>query len=321
VSETPITAMLQRIMQERESAVPLPGKGQTWGRFVALSRWAAQDLSLGRLAEGHVDAVAILAEAGREAVDPRATYGVWAVRSSGDGTKARRTAEGWQLSGHKAFCSGSGLLERALVTAESPEGYLLFDISVAENVIDTHPDSWLAVGMADSLSETLAFGGPPVSSEQMVGGPGFYLDRPGFWFGATGVAACWYGGALGLVEHLLGSLDGKSSDLVLASLGESVARIGAMRRILEGAAREIDEDPADLRRGAHTRALVVRHAIHLAASEVLNFVAAAGGARPLCHDRAQGRRAADLYVYLAQHHGPQDSAELGRIATEGGIWH
>jgi alkylation response protein AidB-like acyl-CoA dehydrogenase len=312
--------MLERIVQAREEAVPLPGKGHTWGRFLALSEWAAQDLSLGRLAEGHVDAVAILAEAGREVVDPRATYGVWAARSSRDGTRARCTADGWVLSGQKAFCSGSGLLERALITAESPEGYLLFDISVAEHVIETRPDSWLAVGMADSLSETLAFGGPPVSSEQMVGGPGFYLDRPGFWFGATGVAACWYGGAVGLVEHLLGSLDGESSDLVLASLGEAVARVGAMRRMLEGAAREIDEDPADLRREARTRALVIRHAIHLAASEVLNFVAAAGGARPLCHDRDQGRRAADLYVYLAQHHGPQDSAELGRIAAGGGAW-
>jgi hypothetical protein len=320
VSVSPINAMLQRIVQDREVAVPLPGKGQTFDRFVSLSQWAAHDLSLGRLAEGHVDAVAILAEAGLEVVDPRASYGVWAARSSDGATTARRAANGWHLSGQKAFCSGSGVLQRALVTAESPEGYLLFDIAVAEHITGTRPDSWLAVGMADSLSETLEFGGPPISSEQVVGGPGFYLERPGFWFGATGVAACWYGGAVGLVESLLGSLDGKASDLVLASLGEAVARVGAMRRVLEAAAREIDVDPADLRREARTRALVVRHAVHLGASEVLDLVAAAGGARPLCHDRAQGRRAADLYVYLAQHHGPQDSAELGRIVAEGGRW-
>jgi alkylation response protein AidB-like acyl-CoA dehydrogenase len=318
VSASHINAMLQRMVQDGETAVPLPGKGRTFDRFVALSQWAARDLSFGRLGEGHVDAVAILAEAGLEVVDPRASYGVWAARSSGGGTRVRRSADGWHLSGHKAFCSGSGLLQRALVTADSPDGYLLFDIAVAEHVTGTRPDSWLAVGMADSMSETVEFGGPPIPAEQLVGGPGFYLERPGFWFGATGVAACWYGGAVGLVENLLGSLDGKASDLVLASLGEAVARVGAMRRVLEAAAREIDEDPADLRREARSRALVVRHAVHLAASEVLDFVAAAGGARPLCHDRAQGRRAADLYVYLAQHHGPQDSAELGRIAVESG---
>ncbi len=312
--------MLDRIVKDSEGAVPLPGKGRTWDRFAALCAWAAQDLSLGRLAEGHFDAVAILGEAGRTVLDPQASYGVWAARPAHGGMTAQRVAGGWCLSGRKAFCSGSGLLQRALVTAQSPEGYLLFDIAVAENVVEICPDSWHAVGMADSLSETLEFGGPAVPSEQLVGGPGFYLERPGFWFGAIGVAACWYGGALGLVENLLASIDGTVSDLVLATLGEALARVGAMRRILESAAREIDEDPADLRREARTRALVVRHSVHLASSEVLDLVAAAGGARPLCHDGAQGRRAADLFVYLAQHHGPQDSAELGGIAVEGGTW-
>jgi hypothetical protein len=49
-------------------------------------------------------------------------------------------------------------------------------------------------------------------------------------------------------------------------------------------------------------------------------VAAAGGARPLCHDRRQGQRAADLFVYLAQHHGSADAQELGRIAVAGRPW-
>jgi hypothetical protein len=47
---------------------------------------------------------------------------------------------------------------------------------------------------------------------------------------------------------------------------------------------------------------------------------AAGGARMFCFDRRQSQRAADLYVYLAQHHGPQDAAALGRLALDGGPW-
>jgi hypothetical protein len=93
-----------------------------------------------------------------------------------------------------------------------------------------------------------------------------------------------------------------------------------MRAVLHDAAREIDADPSNARGGGRTRALVVRHAVHHGATEVLAHVAAAGGARPLCLNRTQSRRAADLYVYLAQHHGPQDAAALGRLALDGGIW-
>jgi alkylation response protein AidB-like acyl-CoA dehydrogenase len=309
--------MLGQIAQE---LIPLPGHGQTWDRFAVLAGWAARDLSLGRLAEGHIDALAILAEAGRDPVDPNAIYGVWAARSPRGGTVARQDRDGWRLSGQKAYCSGSGLIDRALVTAESDAGYLLFDIAHSENVTATVPDSWPAVGMADSSSQTLDFGGAVIPPERVIGRPGFYLDRPGFWFGATGVAACWYGGARGLVENLLTSLDPSASALALSSLGQAVARVGAMRAVLADAARQIDDDPADSHNGARPRALVVRHTVHHAALEVLDHVAAAGGAGPLCHDPAQGQRAADLYVYLAQYHGPQDSAELGRIALEGGAW-
>jgi alkylation response protein AidB-like acyl-CoA dehydrogenase len=206
------------------------------------------------------------------------------------------------------------------VTADTADGYRLFDIDVARHVVSTRPDSWQAVGMADSQSETLEFGGPPLPFDRAVGDAGFYLDRPGFWLGAIGVAACWYGGAAGLVEHLGCTLDPSSSDLVLADFGHAVAHVEAMRHVLKDASKGIDADPADEQGQARLRAHVVRHAVHHGALQVLEHVAGAGGARPLCHDREQGQRAADLYVYLAQHHGSQDAAELGRIALAGRTW-
>jgi alkylation response protein AidB-like acyl-CoA dehydrogenase len=320
VPNSSIYSTFQQVARRAGAMVPLPGSGHTWRRFEELATWAATDLSLGRLAEGHVDALAILAEAGMRRADPMATYGVWAARSTTGGTVARREEGGWKLSGQKAFCSGSGLIDRALLTADTDDGYRLFDISVNEQVTARQSDSWRAVGMADSASETLEFGGPPVPAERMVGAPGFYLGRPGFWFGAVGVAACWYGGALGLVDHLRRAVKASSSALVLADVGQAAVQIGIMRRVLEQAATEIDEDPGDTKGGARSRALVVRHAVHHCAAQVLGFVASAGGASPLCHDREQGQRAADLYVYLAQHHRSQDAAELGRLAVEGLTW-
>jgi alkylation response protein AidB-like acyl-CoA dehydrogenase len=291
--------------------MPLPGSGATRVRFAALSSWAAEDLSLGRLAEGHTDALAILAEAGREPAEPSAAYGVWAARGGTSGTTARRDSDGWHLSGHKPFCSGYGLIERALVTADTEDGYRLFDIAIAENVVKAEPDSWQAVGMADSASDTLEFGGPPLAAERIIGPPDWYLARPGFWLGAIGVAACWFGGARGLVDNLAVSLGPDPSDLVTAELGRAVAHVRTMQSVIEHAAAAIDLDPAGIGREL---ALSVRYAVHHSATQVLGHTAAAGGARPLCHDRTQARRAADLYVYLAQHHGPFDAVELGRLA-------
>ena len=189
-------------------------------------------LSLARLVEGHVDALAILAEAGKKA-DSGAVYGVWAARQSVDGTTALLAVDGWHLKGTKAFCSGSTRIDRALVTAECEDGYRLFDVSVAESVKGVHAGSWPAVGMADSLSETLDFGGPPVPRSRAVGPPNFYLERPGFWFGATGVAACWYGGARGLVDDVLRSIGPHPSEPILAEIGHAVAHIDLMRRALD----------------------------------------------------------------------------------------
>jgi alkylation response protein AidB-like acyl-CoA dehydrogenase len=312
-----IRSVFDHVVGTEAAQVPLAGGGNTWARFEALSKWAGQDLSLGRLVEGHVDAMGILAEAGMQPADPGATYGVWAARSSHGGTTACLEADGWHLAGRKAFCSGSGLLQRALVTADTADGYRLFDIDVAQQVVSVHPDSWQAVGMADSESETLNFGGPAIQPEGAVGGPGFYLERRGFWFGAIGVAACWYGGAAALVEHLSCTLAPSSSDLVLAEFGHAVAHVEAMRHVLQDASKEIDADPHDQQGRAQFRATAVRHAVHHGALQVLERVATAGGARPLCHDGEQGRRAADLYVYLAQHHGVSDARELGRIALVG----
>ena len=185
---------------------------------------------------------------------------------------------------------------------------------MAESVKGVHAGSWPAVGMADSLSETLDFGGPPVPRSRAVGPPNFYLERPGFWFGATGVAACWYGGARGLVDDVLRSIGPRPSEPILAEIGHAVAHIDLMRRALDSAAREIDDDPRDRAGEAKRRALVVRHGVHHAAQQVLVHAAAAGGARLFCLNAEQARRAADLYVYLAQYHGPQDASDLGHMA-------
>src|ERR1700679_631758 len=80
-----------------------PGHGRTWERFVALGEAAGRDLALGRLGEGHADAMAILGEAACAPVGD-GPYGVWAARGATGEVKATPTGDGWRLDGRKGFC-------------------------------------------------------------------------------------------------------------------------------------------------------------------------------------------------------------------------
>ena len=74
----------------------------------------------------------------------------------------------------------------------------------------------MARGLADVPSGPIELTDCPAIP---VGPDGWYLERPGFWFGAAGVAACWYGGARGLVEEVIRSIGPNPSEPILAELG------------------------------------------------------------------------------------------------------
>ncbi len=298
--------------------VPSPGRGRTGERLRRLAAVSSTDLSVGRLAEGHVDAIAILEEAGRSGL-PGNTYGVWAARSATDDVAATRRGGAWVLSGQKPFCSGAGIVSRALVVAGTPEGSRLFDVDLRHDGIGIVPHSWPAVGMAGSNSGTVTFDNVEVAEASVVGGVEFYTSRIGFWWGAVGVAACWWGGARGLVTTVGEQLTGADiGDHEAAAYGRAIARCQAMSQTLAWAGRRIDAShgsiPSAAVAEARRTALITREIVHSGAMEILSLVAAAGGARPICLDAGQSRRSADLYAYLAQYHPGRDAAALGRHA-------
>jgi alkylation response protein AidB-like acyl-CoA dehydrogenase len=314
--ETPadVAHAVSSLVESGQLDLPLPGAGNTALRYGALAEIAAVDLSLARLAEGHTDALAILAEAGRGARP--GTYGVWAAEPPDARVRAERVAAGFRLTGRKRFASGARRLDRALVTAEASDGGRLFDVDLRAGGVTVVPDTWQAVGMAATESLEVLFEGALVGEEARVGEAGFYLSRPGFWHGAVGVAACWYGGALGafrLLRHRLRAGSARPDEHQLAHLGAVAVTCGAMRSALDVAAANIDGDPLDHLREAHARALQVRQLVEQGCQEVLGRVGRAGGTSPLVFDRAHARRAADLVVYLRQHHAERDLAELGRL--------
>ncbi len=272
--------------------VPLPGGGETWARWSALAAVARADLSVGRLVEGHLDAVAILAELGHPRSD--GFLGVWAARP--EQLVATRCDAGWLLHGDKPFCSGSTLLDAALVTATTGDGPGLFVVKTTR--AEPRVGSWQPVGMFATRSETMTFDELVVPDSARVGGPDAYVDRPGFPHGGCGVAACWWGGTVAVLDDLERlAPQGPTSAAARAAAQDEAAGV---ERALREAAVAVDRRP-------HDRALALVHAERTrdlaagAGRQVLQVALEHLGTTALSGDRAVGQRLADLGMYLTQH--------------------
>ncbi|MGW4248485.1 acyl-CoA dehydrogenase family protein [Nocardia sp. NPDC004722] len=299
-------------------ALPCPGEGNTRERFRILAALSAENTVLGRLTEAHADAAAILRELGGPPPTSGQLWGVWAAEPPKSVLRARRGRSGWVLEGRKLWCSGATMCSHALVSARDGEQRRLFAVALGQPTVRPVPDSWHAVGMRDSDSGAVDF---DHSEATAIGEPGAYLDRAGFWHGAIGVAACWYGSACGVAHPLWErAAAARADEHQLAHLGAIAGTLHAARLALSRAADEIDSRPMDLVIG-RVRARTVRAIVEDAATATLDRVGRALGATPLCADAAHARRVADLTVYLRQSHAEVDLADLGRdIAEEVPAW-
>ena len=309
---------------------PLPtSELATWSTLAALGR---EDLAVGRLVEGHLDALRILREADREPV-PGAIYGVWASASGGTGLTATRSGDGWSVDGIMRYCSGAWFIDRALVVVSAEDGKRLVDVEVrsaqtAAGPLSRRDDTWPAVGMDVTRSVDVAVQGLAVRAADLVGGPGFYLDRPGFTAGGVGVAAVWLGGAAGVLDALVrGLAGGAASAHQRAHLGAMAARIAAADALTAELADRLDHpkhrDHAALAGEAGQRlsaddARAARTAVELAVEDVLRRAPRVSGPTPLCRDAEFAHRLADLEVYVRQHHAEADYEQLGSRLLESG---
>lgn len=296
-------------------SLPLPGAGDTAARWRALSDLGATDLPLARLAEGHADAVAVLADLDGPGPGPGERLGVWAAEPPSGRVEARRTPGGWRLTGLKQWCSGARTCTSALVTAHAVDGRRLFLVDLAAPGVTPSPGAWVAPGMAGSDTADVLLDDVPALA---VGGPRAYLDRPGFWHGGIGVAAVWAGGAAGVARTLADVVATSPADPHRdAAWGAVDVALSALEAALAVAAAEVDADPDDTGGTAQRRAHRVRGLAARTGDEVLTAVARALGAGPAAHDARYTAHAADLAVYLRQHHGERDLAALAEPLRAG----
>jgi hypothetical protein len=299
--------------------LPLPGSGRSRERLRALSRLGELDLTVGRLGEAHADAVAIAAELGGTAPEPGEVWGVWAAEPPTARVKATapsRPGEPWRLDGRKAWCSGAGICSRALLTAHAEDGPRLFAVDLRAPGVAPVDDAWPVAALRGSDTRSVDFSSVDAVA---VGGPGRYVDRPGFWHGAVSVAAVWYGGAVAIARALLQANERRAlDDLGLMHLGAVDAAVGGARAALDAAAVAFDSDPRDHTGRVAAVARRTRAVVEAAATETIDRVGRALGAAPLALDAAHARRVADLQLYLRQSHADRDLAALGRLVAEHG---
>lgn len=311
-----MTAGLVKHWQESgRLELPLPASGRTAERWQRLARLAEDDIVAARIAEAHVDAVAILHELGGKPPEPGQLWGVWAAEAPDAVLKATEVKGGFTLSGTKVWCSGAGFCTHALVTARLDDGTRgLFAVTATDPAVKALPSTWWNAGMAGSDTRPVQFTNTHAVA---VGEPGDYLSRPGFWHGAIGVAACWLGGARRVADPLYRCAASKSADAYsLAHLGAVDAALAASDAILAAAATQVDADPFDRSDTAQLLARRVRTVVEHAVDEAITRTGRALGPGPLCQDGRHAQRVADLSIYIRQSHAERDLAELGELVGQ-----
>lgn len=292
----------------RGLSLPFPGHGKTAERLRALRDQSANDASVGRLLEAHTDAIAILFEA---AVPPP-PYAALAVWASGPTTSTflDRRGDSFVLNGKRSFCGGASVVDAALIITDSADGERLVLVDLRQPGVVVDSTSWKTEAFRSAGIATVEFSDARVGPDALIGPAGWYGTRPGFWFGAVGIAAMWAGIADSLLARLPLLLRNRDQ-ISGAATGSIQASMWAVAALLDQAATQIDNPPeAENGRNAKSIALACRHTVRLHLESVLLAFDQEVGPAAIAFDPDLGRTRSELTMSLAQTHGARDLVNL-----------
>jgi hypothetical protein len=280
-----------------------------------------RDLPLGRLFEGHVDALQIVSRYGsvaqralaQAAARDGAAYGVWNADRSG----APTVLQDGRLSGSKAFASGAGVLSHALISVDAEGGRQLLLLDLAEVAPAIDASWWRVTGMQRSETHLVTWDNQPLPSQALIGRPGDYVREPWFGGGAIRFAAVQAGGIAAVVDGVRDHLAEQRrhgdphqrtrlAELYLAAQSAADAVFRA------AAGWSADNVP-------RTLALVsaARMAVYAAGEQVLALGPAAVGVQAMFVDHPLSIALADLSTYLRQPAPDFQRERLGEAVASG----
>jgi alkylation response protein AidB-like acyl-CoA dehydrogenase len=313
-------------------AAPVPhrlgglGLGTEAGASVSLlallSEIGRGNLSLGRIYEGHVNALQLiatygtssqLARAAQDARDGRRMFGVWNTEAD-DGVRIEPLGAGrYLLSGAKTFASGASIVARAIVPARLPDGGWQMTLVPMDQVTTrTDPSWWRPIGMYGSASFKVDFTGVEIGQDDLLGTPGDYQRQPWLSVGAIRFAAVQLGGAAALFDVAraeLRSLGRDGDPHQRARFGQIAIAVESGRLWLRGAAPYLDLAFAAMRDGQLDEATserivayvnMARTAIERVCLDTIELVERSVGVRGMLAPHPMERLIRDLTIYLRQ---------------------
>lgn len=276
------------------------------------------DLSLGRIFEGHVNALKLFAWYGSDAQKRRLKddlssgrmFGCWATEPE-PGVTLEADPFGWRLTGAKRFATGAGGLDFAIVTARPREGLRRLAIVPANIPERADVSNWRVRGMRATMSGAYEVAGLRLADGDLLGAPGDYDREPRFTAGAWRFCAVQLGGAEALLAETRAAMSTavRSDPLQRAKFAAGVAavRTGYLWT-REAAARAATEDPDAIPFVQMTRGIVER-----AALDVMELSARIVGTRSAFDGQRIDKITRDLGLYLRQA-GPDHARDQAAIA-------
>ena len=304
--------------------IVLPGaaldfnEGHTAELLMLLKKVGKANLSIGRIYEGHINALYLIHLYGTKSqkhqwynkvITEHALFGVWNTQVD-SGVNYISSGQDLNIEGSKTFCSGAEIVTHALITGNiknsSRTGWQMMILQMDkldDNRIDR--STWQTMGMKASGSFTVDFSGYAVDDEELLGSPGQYLGQPYFNGGAIRFAAVQLGGAEAIASHtlaFLAGMDRTDDPIQKMRLAGIMTDITTGNLWIEQAGRNYDswasqpEQNADLIAFAN----MTRTVIEEIGIKVMNESNRCVGARGLMPPFSLGRLNRDLTFYLRQ---------------------
>ncbi len=302
--------------------------GTTPALLTLLRHIGRGNLAVGRLYEGHVNALLLLqkfgtpAQQAKWAVDVHAgrQFSVWNTQAQ-DGIHIQALPDGrYALQGAKTFASGAEHVARPLITGAMEDGGWQMVIVPTERVQPAvaDPSFWHPLGMRATASVHMDYSGVIVGADDLLGRPGDYYQQPAFGGGGIRFMAVQMGGAASVLDHtrrFLREQDRTGDPFQRERVGKMASLIETGDLWLRGAGELTDSPDADadtVVQYAH----MARAAIEEICLDVLRLSERCVGARGLLRPNPFERIHRDLTLYLRQPGSDSALVEAGRYVLE-----
>lgn len=265
-------------------------------------------LALGRLYEGHVNAVKLIRLYGssenlslvKDEADAGRLTGVW-MAEDGTALALRGEGDGRRLDGRKILASGAGHIRRPLIAAMTDSGSQMV-LPLVDDRDRVDLSGWTAAGMKATATGTVDFSGLSIEPAAILGKPGDYLRSPHFRGGAWRVMAVQLGGVEALIEAYRRQIlaAGRDGDrMQRARFAEALAAAETARLwVREACLRAETSDAAP--DGIDAYVDLMRNTVEAAALAVVSLAQKSLGLRAYLAPNEIERIARDLETYLRQ---------------------